>query len=221
VILFVADVEAASVHWAWAKVPPDSSGIRVTQAQTLRPPALGLASQVIEWLEQRGMRAFRSGLPFFAEMWQRVLENVNYDSFMEAEPEKIALLEFCYRQARLIREAFGMTSDMFPWDVWVARSRVVYGDESLGMRYGTHDEAVEYIRPLVDELFEVGKALLNDEEETSENAAAKSWATAFSMTYAIETDFDRAPRAFWAYVDECLRRRGVLRSPAVGDNDVS
>jgi hypothetical protein len=213
VILLVPDHSAQVTYWSAAKMPDGSSGVRVRKKSALPGDIAALAVHVIDWLDKRGVRALKYGLPFFEEAWLQVRGNVGGDCFLSLEYEQYALLEYVYRQAQLLRDALALPATMLPWSLWLARARVTFGDAE-DMYCGTHDEIVEYLRPLVEELLKKGRQELSAEEPNAENAAALRWATSYGVYYRVPTEFDLSPRSFWREVDELLSKRGALKFPA-------
>ena len=74
----------------------------------------------------------------------------------------------------MTREAFGVSTDMLPWDIWMAGSRASFGDGLAGYRYA---DVVAYLQPLLDELITTGKGELDGEEPTPDDTEAKSAAS--------------------------------------------
>jgi hypothetical protein len=208
VVLFVGDLNTGAIYWASGKVPSGDTGVRVMRRSAIPGDALRLASYVTDWLYERSAKAQVYGLPFFADAWEKVLQQTGLDCFMPLGPDEYSLLQYVYRQTKLVHDALGLLTDMLPWAIWPARSRATFGNGE-DLYWGTYDEVVAYLRPLVEEALAVGKKQLDAEEPTTENTAAKHWAGGYQIHWAYN-EFDALGIEFWKRVDEQLRRREAL-----------
>ncbi|MGA9762396.1 MAG: DUF4365 domain-containing protein [Gaiellaceae bacterium] len=213
VVLFVSAVHAETTYWAPGKVPRGSSAVIVSKPLSLPSTARQLEQYVVDWLDQRGVRALKYSLPIFSQEWDRLLEYVGGDFHLPVDDrERYVLIEHLYRQTQLIRDALGLPSTMFPWSLWPARSRFRFGD-SYEMYNAIFDEIVEYLTPLYEELIEVGKNEIRGEEPSADNAAAQYWASDFEEHYRFLTGFDSESPTFWKRIDTRLeehRRRSEV-----------
>jgi hypothetical protein len=214
VVLFVPDVSLEAVYWAPGKTSTGSHAVVVRKDSELPKTAQHLERYVVNWLDQRGARALKYGLPLFSQMWERLQEHIEGDFFVPIDGDLYALIEHVYRQTQLTRDVFGLPSTMFPWELWPARARTTYGSDA-DMYCGTFDEIVAYLKPLIDELTEVGREEILHEDPSPHNAAAQYWATDYGFRFVFTTEFDKAPDDFWKGIDKHLEELGVLRARAI------
>jgi len=141
-------------------------------------------------------------------------ERVGCDYFLPLQDDELHDISALYEQVVVIRRALGLSfADMFPWAMWLARARRIFGD-AYDMYWGVHDEVIAYLGPFADEAIERAKERLKKEPATPENAAAKTLAEGNRIMWRFKTELDGEDETFWEPVEKALAQRGPLRLEA-------
>lgn len=213
VVVLVVDHGEDAAYWALSRTADGDRGVVVPRANRLESTSAELRDEVLTWLQRRGAHAALLNVPLFAHRWNAAQERLERDCFLSVDEDDYAETLWLYRQVELLRQALGLSyADILPWALWVARSRVTFGDEQL--YWGTYDEIIAYLKPLVDEALEAATKRFRAEEVTIENAIAKSWAESragMPVVYLARSSLEGAERSFWEAIDERLKQSGALR----------
>ncbi len=210
VVLLIVDLQLKTTHWAPGVAPSDVTSIAVSRSSMLPKDAPSLAAYVTDWLDDRSNRSVIYSLPLLEAMWQKLEPDTLYDEDMEIDEEHAAMLPYVYRQVGMARRALGLSASMLPWAMWPARARLVFPN-ARGITWGIHDEMLDYMRPLVQELLTQGRAYLDAEAPSAENAPALSWANDNTIRFESETEFDTASLSVWQSIDRRLAASGAKR----------
>ncbi|MBN8609166.1 MAG: DUF4365 domain-containing protein [Deltaproteobacteria bacterium] len=219
VLLLLAETQSGTVWWARTDRSREPSGVRIRREDSLPSTAAGLERDVIDWLDARSGNAAICAVPVFVDQWDTLNERLDRDCFLALPHRDYVRVQTFYEQLLHLRRLLGLAWDnVIPWEAWVARSRVTFSEREV-FHWGTHDEVVEYARPLVAETVAAARRILVAQDANVANAAAKSWAESDPAdncftTYRVDTSFENQSEEFWSAFDEGLRRRGALRGSA-------
>lgn len=211
VVLFLVDNKSEDVYWAVAsgEKPADSSlpnEIIVKKSDSLQQSCNDLISYVLSFTSHFDAKRLLYRIPFFLELYERRKESIGYDCFLPLEPNDYASLYFLYEETMALRNALGLkTEAIVPWPIWLIRSNSIFGD-SGELHNGVHDEMMGYLEPLVAEAVKEAKTIIEKEEITLRNIAAKTALAEPSMSYGISIN-QKLPKEFWNAFEMDLDRR--------------
>lgn len=212
VVIMVVDHSAGRVYWSPGRRSDEVQGVYVSRSHDLRDSLDQLEAYVIDWLDARGVRAMLYSLPRYDNAWRQLSENTGYDFHMPLSDEDFCGLEQFYRDTELYRDVLGVSGDIFPWQLWIARSRVALGANE-NLYWGIFDEIIAYLQPFVERIIALGRSRLLAEKPATRNLAALSWANNYLVEHRVRLDFEFAPMDFWARIDAILAGNGALRWP--------
>jgi len=225
VVLFLVDVEANLVYWAPPPVAGFSTGapasITVSNAHVLPATAHELERSVLTWVDARQSLDVLNGIPALERRFGELEETLGRDFFLFLGSDELAELEDVYACFARLSRALGEGSDaLYPWPLWLARSRRAVGDAEP-LCYGVSDEVVRYLIPVRSRLFEQARQLLAGEDPTPRNLTAYGWACGWQVSFA-DDPFDSLTAPEWDAIDMYLESIGAQmfkmnRDPGTGD----
>ncbi len=220
VVLFVVDVSPGDVCWSRTQelsASRSTSHIRVHRANSLPLTINALSWYVVNWIDLQTARQALYSVALLSQRLERRLAEMDCDCFMAMEPDDVEETRDLYEQIVRFAQAAGVNvTQILPWDLWIARSGRTWGDEE-SLAFGTHDEAVLYMKNLFEEALESATAMIDAEEATPDNARAKAFiqykARGVHIEWRFENRFQRLGSQAWAKVEKQLRARGALKFP--------
>jgi hypothetical protein len=129
---------------------------------------------------------------------------------MGMEEHEIDLTQELYEQAIQLREALGLRRDLFPWQMWVARTKRIFGDAAR-LCWGTHDELCSYLTPAYEEAFALAKDLVEKEPTSPDNTALKAYLCDYSVQDMFPNPFDDLPEELWTRFESELEAAGAIK----------
>ena len=109
-------------------------------------------------------------------------------------------------------------ADYLPWSYWAARSKKIWGDAEPLCCWGTHDEALLYIRSVFDEARTRAVATLRAEAPRPENVAAKRYAHRephVEYDWRFVSPYDTWKQRDWLQTEKLLKGRNALKYSVV------
>lgn len=215
VVLFLVDNELEQAFWASAsgEVPADSSlpsEIIVSKSDDVRTTSNNLIAYAKGFTPHRDARRLLHRIAFYLDVYRKHEEMMDLDSFLVLEQDKYSSLNFLYDETLALRLALGASNKgVVPWILWAFRSTSVFGDAGE-MCYGIHDEVLLYLKPLVDEVRGLAKAILDEEQPSFLNFAAKTALENPGIIYSVPLA-RKLPAEFWEAVEEHLSARGAKK----------
>jgi hypothetical protein len=215
VVLFLVDNESEEVFWtpASGEVPADSclpSEIIVARSNKVKGNSVSIASYATGFTPHRDARRLLYRIAFYLDVFRKHEDLVNRDSFLPLEPDEYASFDFLYDETLALRSALGASNKgVVPWLLWAIRSTSIFGDAGE-MCYGIHDEALLYLKPLVDEVRALAKKILDQEQPSFLNFAAKNALEFPGIIYGAPV-VQSFPAEFWEAIEEHLASRGAKR----------
>jgi len=215
VVLFLVDNQAQEAFWAPAsgEVPADSSlpsEIIVKRTNDVKTSKDALMGYVAGFTPHRDARRLLHRIAFYLDVFRKHEDLVNRDCFLPLEQDEYASLNFLYDETLALRSALGASNKgIVPWILWAIRSTSIFGDGEE-MCYGIHDEVLLYLKPLIDEVRELAKEILDQEQPSFLNFTAKTALERPGIIYGAPVA-QSFPAEFWEAVEEHLAARGAKK----------
>ena len=213
VVLFVVDVRLGQVYWSPAQgVSGEANGIRISKTNLLPQSQNELEWHLASWMDSETSNRHILSVPTIARRLADRREKMDYDFFLSVEDDEYEDLSALYEEVVSLRKAVGLSyADLFPWSLWLARVRYIFGPNAESMHWGIHDEIMLYLNPLADEAIDRAKDILRTQSDTPENSQAKAFAHDYRYRTRYMTEFDEADESFWNAVQEELKKRNACR----------
>jgi hypothetical protein len=213
VVVFSVDNGSEEVFWSpTATDLGTSKDIVVHRALKLPETADMLLHHVLTWRDARSHRADILALANLdRRLRQKFKNDLGYDSPMAMEEDEIDLTQELYEQVIRLREALGLhTPALLPWQIWVARTKRIFGDAAR-LVWGTHDELCSYLKPLYEEAFSSAKELVAKEPATHENVALRAYLCDYRVQEMLSNPFDEMSDDLWAQFESALDASGASK----------
>jgi hypothetical protein len=223
VILFIVDVSKGEVYWAKTQELTTSrgvSGILVRRVDTLPTMINALTWYVVNWIDLQAARQMLYSVSLLSERLDERLARMDGDCFLAMSTDEVEDTRDLYEQVVRFAQAAGVSVvGIFPWDLWLARSSKTWGDAEP-FTYGTHDEAVLYMKSVFEESLENAFDLIDAEGATPDNARAKAFVEykkrKIHMEWRFANPFDHLTEQGWAEIEKRLQAKGALKFPLQG-----
>lgn len=211
VIVFSVDTTTGDVHWGSVAVDVAAADVvPVSRSNRLPESANKLALHVLSWRDARSHRSALDAIPLLAERFKAELQQTGYDAHLALESHELHSLHELYEGVLRLREAVSLGSDLIPWQIWLARSRLVFGDAEA-FCWGVHDEMMIYVNPLYEEAHARAKLLVEAEELTPENAELRAYFTDYRVRARFRSPLDELDDEFWIAFERVLDGCGALK----------
>jgi hypothetical protein len=223
VVLFAVDTSCSEVYWSKTQEALASgliSGIRVRQGDSLPRTLDALASYVVNWADLQTTRQTLYSMSLLSQRLDRRLAEMDGDCFLAMDTDEVEETRDLYEQIIRFAHAAGVNvSQMLPWELWIARSGRTWGDEEA-LTFGTHDEAVLYMKSVFEEALEKAMEIIDAEDATPDNAHAKAFVEYKRRRMYIGWRFDNRFQHLtvddWTQIERRLQARGALKFPLHG-----
>jgi hypothetical protein len=211
VVLFAVDVGSEALFWSPGQgATAEATGIRISKSRQLPQSQRDLEWHLATWIDDEASRRYLLSLPRIAKRLAHRRQQMNYDAHMSIEDDEFEDLAALYEDVVSLRKAVGLPfADLFPWSLWLARVRRVFGPQAEHMYWGIHDEIVLYLNPFADEAIARAKEVLSAQEATPENAQAKAFTDNYRTQWMFKSEFDDADETFWSRVQAVLEKQGA------------
>jgi len=211
VVLFVVDVGDERVFWSPGQgASVEAYGVRASKSSELPQSQSNLEWHLATWIDSEASNRYLLSVPRIAKRLAYRRQQMNYDAHMSIENDELEDLAALYEDVISLRKALGLPfADLFPWSLWLARVRRVFGPNAEDMYWGIHDEIMLYLNPLADEAIECAKKLLSSQKATLANAQAQAFANDYRIRTVFRTEFDEADEPLWSGVQAVLEEKGA------------
>jgi hypothetical protein len=143
VVVILCDVASGLAYWAFADEGETKSGVRVSRENVLPDSADALRRNVADRLNVIGPQSLLLMAPVLERDWTELAERTGGDSFLPIDEDMLASVRMVYAQLPFLRYALALPpASLVPWDVWVAKSRIAFGDY-YEIHWAVFDEIID------------------------------------------------------------------------------
>jgi hypothetical protein len=218
VVVFLVDNTTEEVFWApvTSSAPAElviTDSVTIERRMNLPQTTDALERHIRGYVHYATAKRSLYRLPGTLERWQRRLESTDRDFFLPVDEEFYRETHEFFDELLTLREAVGLSNaDILPWIIWTERSRLFFPDGGGLLYWGIYDELVTYLKPFIEETVERAKTLLEREDPTPANAAAKALVDKEKRGYAVSYrfDFGLQDSLDWNKIERILDEKGAL-----------